>query len=59
MDPRERLARLSTQRGPSFAAMSRMIGRHPFRAASFVKGSPRKPDNAGLSLRRVAELQWA
>ena len=43
MDPRERLADLTAQRGVSLAALSRMIGRNSSYLQQYItKGSPRK-----------------
>jgi phage repressor protein C with HTH and peptisase S24 domain len=43
MDPREKLSELVRQKGESFAALSRMIGRNPAYLQQYVvKGSPRR-----------------
>lgn len=55
MDPRQKLSELVRERGPSLAALSRMIGRNPSYLQQFVsKGSPRKLEEADR--RRLAQF---
>jgi len=50
-DPREALARLIRERGDSYDAVSRLIGRNPAYIQQFVKrGTPRKLDEADRKL---------
>src|SRR5690606_35355101 len=51
VDPRETLDRLIRERGDSYDAVSRLIGRNPAYIQQFVKrGSPRKLDEADRRL---------
>ena len=55
MEPRERLAELARERGSSFAALSRMLGRNSTYLQQFIsKGSPRKLEEEDR--RKLAEF---
>jgi phage repressor protein C with HTH and peptisase S24 domain len=55
MDPRERLAELAGERGASFAALSRMLGRNSSYLQQYIsKGSPRRLEERDR--RRLADF---
>jgi phage repressor protein C with HTH and peptisase S24 domain len=55
MEPRERLAELARERGSSFAALSRMLGRNSTYLQQFInRGSPRKLEEEDR--RKLAEF---